>query len=153
MHIYLAFAESIQLVPDGTMFVHIGIIILMVYLLNRILFRPVGRVLSERDRRTRGSSTDAHGIMRKVDEGLARYEQTLREARVNSYRFLETHRGDAIRVRQQKLGSVREELGRSLDDEKAAIRAQAEAARAELKDEAKLIANNIRNQILGRSAG
>ena len=40
----LALAEgSIQLVPEGTVFFHIAVIILMVYVLNATLFRPINR--------------------------------------------------------------------------------------------------------------
>lgn len=150
MTTFTAFAESIQLVPDGTLFLHIAIIILMVFVLNRTLFKPISRILNERDRRTRGGSTEAHGILRNVEEGLSRYEQTLREARAESYRLLEEQRAEAIRVRQQKLSSVREDLEQAVSQEKGQILSQAEAARPELGEEARRIASNIRNQILGR---
>ncbi len=150
MTIFLAFAESIQLVPDGTLFLHIAIIILMVFVLNRILFRPVGGILNERERRTKGSSGEAQGILRSVDERLAHYEQTLRAARTESYRLLEEQRAEALRLRQQKLASARESLEGDISREKSQISVQTEAARIELEEEARRIASNIRNQILGR---
>jgi F0F1-type ATP synthase membrane subunit b/b' len=46
---FVAFAEnSIQLVPDGTLFLHIIIILLMVFVLNATLFKPINRILEER---------------------------------------------------------------------------------------------------------
>ena len=69
--IFLAFAEnSIQLVPDGTLFLHIAIILIMVFVLNRTLFKPINRILDERERRTRGRSGEAHDILQRVEEGL-----------------------------------------------------------------------------------
>lgn len=150
MTVFLAFAESIQLVPDGTLFIHIALIILMVFVLNRTLFKPISRVLGERDRRTRGSSNEAHGILRSVDENLARYEQTLKETRAESYRMLEERRAEAIRVRQQRLGAAREEVEHLIDDEKRVIQSQAAEARADLEVEARRAAANIRSHILGR---
>lgn len=150
MIVFLAFAESIQLVPDGTLFLHIALIILMVFILNRTLFKPISRVLSERDRRTRGSSNEAHGILRSVDENLARYEQTLKETRAESYRMLEERRAEAMRVRQQRLNSAREEVELLIDDEKRLIQSQAAEARADLAVEARRAAANIRSHILGR---
>lgn len=78
---FLAFAESIQLVPDGTIFLHIAIILLMIFILNRTLFRPVNRVLEEREQHTVGRSGEARGVLQRVEESLNRYERTLREAR------------------------------------------------------------------------
>lgn len=153
MTVFIAFAESIQLVPDGTLFLHIAIIILMVFILNRTLFRPVDRVLSERERHTKGSSGEAQGILRDIDERLSRYEQTLREARVESYRLMEERRAEAMQARQQRLGSVRAELEASIENEKRQIQSQASQARGELEAEARQLASSIRSHILGRRAG
>ena len=51
--------NSIQLVPDGTLFLHILIIVLMIYILNATLFRPVNKILAERERRPRGGTGEA----------------------------------------------------------------------------------------------
>lgn len=146
----ITLAESIQLVPDGTLFLHIAIIIVMVFILNKTLFKPINRTLSERDRRTRGSSADAQAILRRVDESLADYERTLREARNESYQMLGAQRTEAVRGRQQKLSSVREEIEHLVNEEKNAVRAQASGARTELDIEMQLVASDIRNHILGR---
>ena len=79
---FVAFAEnSIQLVPDGTLFLHIIIILIMVFVLNATLFKPINRILEERERRTRGRSGEAHDILQRVEEKVTQYERTLREAR------------------------------------------------------------------------
>jgi len=150
MTVSLAFAESIQLVPDGTLFLHIAIIILMVFVLNRTLFKPVNQVLSERDRRTKGSSNEVQGILHSVDEKLSSYERTLREARAESYRLIEARRAEAMQARQLRLSSVREELESSIENEKRQIQSQASAARHDLEIEARQLASNIRSHILGR---
>lgn len=151
--VFLAFAESIQLVPDGTLFLHIAIIIAMVFILNRTLYKPISRVLTGRDQRTRGSSDESHGILRRVDESLASYERTLRDARTESYRMLEDQRAEAIRTRQQRLSSVREKLEGEIDAEKKSIQTQAGEARADLDAEAQRVAATIRDNILGRKIG
>ena len=44
MPVILGFAEdSIQLVPDGTLVLHVIIILVMVYVLNATLFKPIKR--------------------------------------------------------------------------------------------------------------
>src|ERR687883_1873931 len=102
--ICLALAEgSIQLVPDGTVFLHIAIIILMVYVLNATLFRPINRILAERERIARSGKGAAHDILKQVEENLTRYEEGLRSARAEGYRLLEQERAAALQVRQEKL--------------------------------------------------
>jgi F-type H+-transporting ATPase subunit b len=146
----LAFAESIQLVPDGTIVLHIAIIITMVFVLNRLLFRPVNRILEERESRTRGRSGEARETIRRVEESLANYENSLRKARTEGYRLLEQQQAEAFGARQQRLGLVRQEVEAQIEEQKGVIRAQADEARATLESEARRIASGISSQILGR---
>jgi F-type H+-transporting ATPase subunit b len=149
--IFLAFAEnSIQLVPDGTLFVHIALILVMVAVLNATLFKPINRILEERERRTRGRSGHARDILREVEEKMSLYERTLREARSEGYRLMEQERATAMRERQIKLDAVREEIGRSIAEQKEAINAQVESARATLKADSLGIAAEIGTHILHR---
>ena len=149
--IFLCFAEnSIQLVPDGTLFLHIALILLMVFVLNATLFKPINRILEERERRTRGRSGNARDILHDVEEKMSLYERTLREARSEGYRLMEQERATALRERQIKLDAVREEIGRSIAEQKDALNAQVEHARATLKDDALQIAAELGAQILHR---
>jgi F-type H+-transporting ATPase subunit b len=148
---FVAVAEnSIQLVPDGTLFLHIAIILLMVFILNATLFKPINRILEERERRTRGRSGEAQDILQRVDEKLARYENTLREARSEGYRLLEQERAEAINERQARLGAVRDEINHSVSEQKEAIGGQVNEARTSLEHEARRLASEIGSQILHR---
>src|ERR1041385_9499401 len=108
--VLLAIAESIQLVPDGTLVIHIAIIITMVFVLNKVLFRPVNRALDERENRTRGHSKEAREIIQRVEGSLLRYEDSLRKARAEGYRLLEQQQARALDERQQKIASVRRDV-------------------------------------------
>ena len=146
--ILLAFAESIQLVPDGTLVLHIAIIITMVFALNRLLFRPVNRVLDEREKRTRGRSGEAHEIIGRVKESLLQYENSLRQARAESYRLLEQQQSEASGERQRKVVMVRKELEEEIEEQKREIQAQADDARVALEGEARRAAASIISQVL-----
>ena len=148
---FVAFAEnSIQLVPDGTLFLHIIIILLMVFVLNATLFKPINRILEERERRTSGRSGEAHDILRRVEDKVTQYERTLREARSEGYRLMEQERATAVSERQARLSTVREEINRSIGEQKETIRAQVEEARVTLDQEARRLAAEIGSQILHR---
>jgi F-type H+-transporting ATPase subunit b len=152
--IFLAFAEnSIQLVPDGTIFIHIAIILVMVFVLNRTLFKPINQILEERERRTRGRSGEAKDILQRVEEATTNYERTLREARAEGYRLMEQERAEAMNERQIKLNTLREEINRTVEEEKELIRVQAAEARETLGADARSIAVEIGSQILHRPVG
>jgi len=147
----LGFAEnSIQLVPDGTLILHVLIILVMVYVLNATLFRPINRILENREKRTRGRSTEAEEILSQVSEQLSDYERALRQARREAYAFTEHERTGAMQERQKHLDEMRAKLAESTAVEKEAIQRQAEAARTSLESEARGIAIEIGSRVLSR---
>ena len=146
----VAFAESIQLIPDGTLLIHIAIIISMVFILNRLLFKPVLRTLSDREARTHGRTDEARETIRRVGESLSRYESSLRQARAEGYSLLEQQQAEANVERQQRIAEVRREVEEELGQERNEIQSQAERARATLLGEAARVAGEIKTQVLRR---
>ena len=147
----LGFAEnSIQLVPDGTLLLHVLIILVMVYVLNATLFQPINRILEAREKRTRGRLTEAQEILSNVSEKLADYERALRAGRTEAYAFTEHERAGAMQDRQKHLDEMRAKLAASTASEKEAIQRQAEAARMTLDADARSIAIEIGSRILSR---
>ncbi len=152
MTLPLGFAEnSIQLVPDGTLILHVIIILVMVFVLNATLYKPINRILAAREKRTRGRMSEAQEIMTDVSQKLANYEKQLRQARADAYALSEQERTAAMQQRQQKLNEMREQLAASIAQEKQVIAEQAEGARASLEDESQRIASQISSRVLGRN--
>lgn len=149
--ILFALAEnSIQLVPDGTLLLHIAIIVVMVVVLNLTLFQPINRILEQRELQTRGRLTEAQSTLAKVKEKIARYERELREARAEGYRLMEQHRIEALREREQQIAAVKQEMATLITDQKAMLTHQAEDVRQTLGIEARGIGLEIGFRILGR---
>jgi F-type H+-transporting ATPase subunit b len=152
MALVLGFAEnSIQLVPDGTLILHVIIILVMVYVLNATLFKPINKILESREKRTRGRLSEAQEVMKSVKEKLGEYEGSLRQARSEAYALAESQRAEAMMERQRRVNEMRNELAQSIATEKEAIQQQATEARASLEVESRLIARDITSRVLNRS--
>ena len=151
MPIALGFAEnSIQLVPDGTLILHVIIILVMVWLLNATLYKPINQILANREKRTRGRMSEAEEISQSVSQKLSEYERSLRQARAAAYAVIEAERAEAMKDRQAKLNEMREELAQSIAQEKKTIEQQAASARTVLEAESRGIAREIGSRVLNR---
>ncbi|HEV7643303.1 MAG TPA: hypothetical protein VGO50_05105 [Pyrinomonadaceae bacterium] len=147
--ILLAFAEeSITLVPDGTIFLHIAIILLMIWILNRTLFKPINRVLEERVRKGGSRTGEAQNILTQVESKVSQYEKTLRETRSEGYQLMEAQRAESLAARQEQVNTVKEEVSTLIAQEKGELQKQADSARATLGTDAQKIAENITATIL-----
>ena len=146
--VLLAFAESIQLFPDGTLFIHIALILLMIWVLNRTFFRPINRVIASREKFKGGRNVEADEILANVAEKQGRYTAEIREARSQGYQIVENERSQALAERAALVEAAKAETAQTFHAERAALATQAEAARASIAKEAEVLAERISANIL-----
>jgi len=144
----LAFAESIQLFPDGTLFLHIGLILLMIWVLNRTFFRPVNRIIESREKHAGGRGGEAETILGQVSEKQAAYNHAILEARSEGYELIEKQRAEAVAARQKIIGDAKSESAQALAGEKQSLMGQAEEAKVIIAREADEMAEKISANIL-----
>jgi F-type H+-transporting ATPase subunit b len=141
---------SIQLVPDGTLLLHLVLIMVMVFVLNRTLLRPINRILAEREKQIGGRLSEAQMLSAEAEEKMRNYQAALRDARANGYRLLEKERAAGLKEKDEKLRRRREELSQGVAKELDSIRKQQEKVRAELEAQADSMGVLISTQILRR---
>ncbi len=145
----LALAEqSIQLFPDGTLFIHIALILIMIWVLNRTFFKPINRIIESREKHKGGAGGEAEAILKEVAEKETRYTKAMLEARSEGYELIEKERAAAVAERQAKVAAAKEATARSLAEQKAQLEAQTSAARATIATEAEQMADKIAANIL-----
>ena len=147
MHLLL-FAETIQLFPDGTLFIHIAIILGMIWILNRTLYRPINRVIEAREKSKGGHSAEAQKILKEVEGKETRYASELLDARSQGYALIEKEQKNAAATRDKQIGEVKAEVAESFDAGKAELEKQEANARAAIANNAEKIADQIAASIL-----
>lgn len=144
----LAFAGSIQLFPDGTLFIHVALILIMIWVLNRTLYRPINRVIEAREKNKGGRSGEAAQILRDVQEKEARYAREMLETRSQGYQLIEAEQKAANAAREKDLANVKAEVSEKLEAGRDRIADDAKAAEAAIRAEAEKIADKIAASII-----
>ncbi|MDQ2746579.1 MAG: ATP synthase F0 subunit B [Acidobacteriota bacterium] len=145
--VLLAF-QQVSLVPDGTIFVHIALLLVMIWVLNRTFFRPINRILAARVRKTGGRSSEAQEILNSVGAKQIQYDEALREARGEGYELIEKERAGAVAERQTKVGAVKEEVAELVMRENQNLERQTGEARVAIAADAQQMAERISAAIL-----
>ena len=143
-----AFAEAIQLFPDGTIFVHIAIVMAMIWILNRTLYRPINRVLASRDQLKGGQSTEAEKILAQVTEKETSYSKALLEARSAGYEIVEAEQKAVAEERESILKAAKDDSASRYENGRIELEKQALAARSMIDTEADKMADSIAENIL-----
>ena len=141
---------SIQLVPDGTLLLHLVAIFLMVFILNRTLLKPINRILAEREKQIGGRLSEAQMLSADAEEKTRQYQSALREARSDGYRLLEKERAAGLKQKDEKVRHHREQLSQTVAKELESIEKQQEKVRTELEQQADSMGVLISSQILRR---
>ena len=150
-----AFAESGGNIisPDGSLIFILILFLIFVFVLNRLLFRPISRVLDERQTLIEGSANQARASRRRYDAKLAEYESTIRQARADGYRRVEQERAAALEHRRGVIEDAKQQAHELIANARQEIEKQAAQARIALESEGRQIAQRISRTILGRTVG
>ena len=141
---------SIQLVPDGTLLLHLLFIAVMVFVLNRTLLKPINQILAEREKQIGGRLSEAQKLSAEAEDKVKQYQAALREARADGYRLLEKERAAGLKQKDEKVRQHREQLSQSVKKEVESIQKQQDLVRSELETQADSMGVLISSQILRR---
>lgn len=141
---------SIQLVPDGTLLVHLLMVVVMVFIVNRTLLRPINKILADREKQIATRLQEAQSLAAETQEKLTKYNDALRAARVDGYKLLEKERAEGLKAKDEKVRVYREQMSKQVAEQREATRRQEESVRKELETQAGVISGLISSQILRR---
>lgn len=124
--------------------------LILLPVINRLLFKPVVKLLEEREEKTTGALKKAAEADAEVASGLALYEKKLKEAAVKGHEERNKLRAEAA-VKEK---AILEEARAKVATEFAAIRVELDKSKVEavakLKTEAKAFSTSIAEKILDR---
>jgi F-type H+-transporting ATPase subunit b len=139
-------------IPDLSVAWVIAFVLLLSVLLDRLLLRPVTRVMSQREGAIRSARELAEASRARAHMAADELEAKTRAARAEVYRQMEEKRRAALEGRAEIVADTRREVERSLADAILRLRAQATAARAQLERDSDALATIIVERVLGRKA-
>ena len=138
------------MIPDLSVVWVIVFVLALSVILDRLLLRPVTRVMSEREGAIRSARELAESSRSRAQAAADEFEAETRAARAEIYRQMDEKRRAALERRAAIVADTRRDVERSMVDATGRVRTQARAARAQLEREADALASIIVERVLGR---
>jgi F0F1-type ATP synthase membrane subunit b/b' len=143
-------AEPILLDLDSTVFVMLGLFLLLLLILWQFLWKPYLRARDERVARVEGAREEAAKLDAEAAARLARIDSALTEARRNGTAEMAKLRL-AAQVQEQKIVAEAQAAGRAmLTESRAKLEATVATEKANLKAHTGTLARVIAEKTLGR---
>ncbi|MBW1676607.1 MAG: ATP synthase F0 subunit B [Deltaproteobacteria bacterium] len=138
-------------IPDWTLFVQMGNFILLIFLLNVILYKPIRQILIERKKKIQGYKEGIETLQQDASESQRTFQAKISEARGQGVQEKEALK----QAGQEEEKRVVDEINRKAQAELEAVCAQiakdAEDARRGLEKEIGIFSGTIAEKILGRA--
>jgi F-type H+-transporting ATPase subunit b len=145
-------AGDLVLIPHiPTLVVLLALFALLIAPMNSLIFRPLFRVLDEREDRIAGARRRAEHIASQADEVIERYRTTVRDVREEAEQGRRQHLAAARSDQQQVTGEARSHAERDLEASRAELAEQVDRARSELRASAVLLSREMAARVLGRA--
>ncbi|MEW6489435.1 MAG: F0F1 ATP synthase subunit B [Thermodesulfobacteriota bacterium] len=136
---------------NATLLVQLVNFLLLMYLLNRLLFRPMLRVLEERSDRTEGRRKQAAQLSSESQALWDDYQKRLQAAKADADRTRTQVIRQAEAQRDRLLEAASGEADKAVTQVRARLRAESEDARKALRAQVAPLATAVAQRILGRA--
>lgn len=140
------------MIPDQTVLWVIALLLVCVFVVNTLIFKPILQVSEARARAVRDARELATSAAQKATAATDEFDRTLGAARADVYRQMDDARRTALDKRAAIMSDTKREAESALSDATTRLGAQATAARETLEREATTLADQIVNRVLGRTA-
>lgn len=136
---------------DVTLLMHIVNMVVLMFVLNAILYKPVLGILEKRAQKIESLNSDVAQFEQNARQRQAELDQKMREASSKAKKALDGARAQAQSAGAEKLAAIRKESDGLKEQQLADLRSQVEVARKELEGNAAGFAQAMAGKILGRS--
>lgn len=141
---------GIDVIP-GLLFIQGAIFLFVLWFLSRVLFRPILKILQEREEKTEGFLNQADEAGKRAEKTLEQYNEKFRQAKKEA---LDLKRKLVLEGTEQKeaiFNQAKKEARGFLEEMRGNIAKEAEATRKTLRQQVESLGQIMAEKALGRS--
>ena len=136
---------------DGTLLLQIANFLVLLFILNLILFKPIRRILSQREEEMNSRQKTIDGYQDSAEQSEKDIEEGMIQARKEGYTEKETLKVQGLEEEKGILQEAGAGVEQKLAAAKKEIEAKVEAAREALEGQIGSFSDELAQKILGRS--
>ncbi|OQX10026.1 MAG: hypothetical protein BWK76_21310 [Desulfobulbaceae bacterium A2] len=136
---------------DITLVLTIINMLVLMMILNAVLYKPVQRILAQREARKASLTGDVDSFDKKARQRQEEVDGKVREASARAKAALDAARAEASAAGSAKIAAIRSEADTEKKAQLEDLRKQVQTVQAELAGKTTVFAQEMATKILGRS--
>jgi F-type H+-transporting ATPase subunit b len=133
-----------------TFLVQLANFLVLIFILNLLLFKPVLKHLTDRDMKIAKQHEEASGYADRAQIMLQDFEHELTDARVKANQTYHSLQQEGLSRQRERLSQVKAEAQSMVEKAKAEVSGEAAKAREVLEKEMAKLPGEIASKLLGR---
>jgi F-type H+-transporting ATPase subunit b len=133
-----------------TIIIQVVQFLILVYILNRILFKPISQTMDERHSKIVAWEEKTRTLQERARTKIASYERELEEARGKAQKEQEQMSIELSRQEEERLQALFDEALQMVASTKQAVKEETARLRQELRQQAQEVSQMVAEKVLGR---
>jgi F-type H+-transporting ATPase subunit b len=133
---------------DQTILLQFAIILIALYVLNSLIFKPLLGLLDRREQLTKGTVVEARELTEKAENLINDYKQKINDARAEATEKRAEIRKEAQLISEKMISEARDESHSTLESYKRDLDIQVTDIKAKIKPEIENLAKEISDKVL-----
>lgn len=142
---------GVTVIPDGSVVIQIANFLLLIFILNILLYRPIRKILSQRKEKIHGLELSIETSNSAVEEKDRAIAQGIKDARAKGMKEKDALLQEAADEEKRVLAQINERAQAEIAGVRTRIAGDVENAREALSRQVDEFANIISQKILGRT--
>ena len=136
---------------DGSLFIQIANFLVLIWILNIVVYRPIRKILIERNEKIGGLEKGIETRLKDAQEKDEEFVRGIREARAQGMKEKDALLDAAAEEEKQIIAKINEKAQADLAEVRSQIEKDIDAVRSALKSQVDDFAKAIGQKILGRT--
>ena len=136
---------------DVTLFIQIGNFLLLVFLMNIVLYRPIRRLVGERNQFVSEQREDIEQADAEANNAVRTFEDSIKAARLRGRQKVQEMKDAAYIAENDLLERAHQGAGQEVQAVKEKIQQDMGTVRDQLKQQVQAFSKDLAQRVLGRS--
>ncbi|HPL95933.1 MAG TPA: ATP synthase F0 subunit B [Smithellaceae bacterium] len=140
----------VTVIPDFTLFVQASIFILLIFLLNFLLYKPILSIIERRKKQLEEAENEIKLFQDSVNKKVSEYDEKLNKAKTTASDLKKEIINEGAQQAKSIVDAVRSEIPLMTQEFQKKIDAEMQVARQVLEGQSRKLSLEIAEKVLGR---
>jgi F-type H+-transporting ATPase subunit b len=137
--------------PDITLFIQMINVLILLFALNFILFRPIRKIIKERNQIVETFNSDIASLTGEAQSSMEKFEVKILEARQEGVGRVQSMKDEGEQAEVELIATTTQEVQAKIDEARKKVASDIQDARTELQKQVQTFSVAVTEKILERS--